>query len=644
MDGTLELEDREGRGDWRMMLRPVSVGRDGSRAGLPSGAPAFGGCSAMVRMAEDCPRVVEIARGGVTEWFDNGPEGIEFGYVVPAAPGGIGPLTVEVLAAGDLDGVEDAGGGAVEFFDAARAVLRVGGAFAWDAGGRPLPARLEWDGSLRIVVQDDGAIYPVTIDPVISSPASWQASGPSASAGLGASVSTAGDVNGDGFADLAVGAPGFDNGLGGEGAVFVFHGSAAGLSVTADWEARGDQQDMAFAAAVSAAGDVNGDDFGDLIVGAPGASDTQTAEGAAYVFAGSAGGLGASPLWFYASGQPDSAYGQAVASAGDVNGDGYADVLVGAELYDGASADRGLAHAFYGSSAGPAASPSWAVQGTQTGAMFGYALDAAGDVNGDGYGDVAVGAPGFDLSVQDSGRAYVYHGSSSGLSGSSSWIKDGTLTGEFFGAGIAGAGDTNGDGYADLIAGAPGYSNGQAGEGRAAVFFGSAFGVSATAWWNVESDLAGVAFGTSVAPAGDVNGDGYADFLVGAPFGGTSAEGSARLYLGGKPGPSTTPVWSGTGGQNNAHFGMSVMAAGDVNGDGFADIAVGAPDYDGSFADEGRAFVYHGAGRGLAAAAGTVIESNQSGSEFGLVVANAGDVNGGRLRRHHRGRARFRCR
>jgi hypothetical protein len=161
----------------------------------------------------------------------------------------------------------------------------------------------------------------------------------------------------------------------------------------------------------------------------------------------------------------------------------------------------------------------------------------------------------------------------------------------------------NGDGYADVIVGAPNYDNGQADGGRVSVYHGSAGGLSTTPVWTAESDQASAYFGNSVATAGDVNGDGYADVIVGAPNydNGQTDEGRAFVYHGSAGGLSATPNWTAESNQADAYFGSSVGTAGDVNGDGYADVIVGAPNYDNGQADEGRAFVYYGnGGRGVA--------------------------------------------
>src|SRR6266568_8640711 len=162
------------------------------------------------------------------------------------------------------------------------------------------------------------------------------------------------------------------------------------------------------------------------------------------------------------------------------------------------------------------------------------------------------------------------------------WKVVGDQRNALFGWSVGTAGDVNGDGYDDAIVGAYQYSNGQTDEGRAFVYYGSASGLSLTANWTAEGDQANAYFGTSVGTAGDVNGDGFDDVIVGAPDYtiGQTGEGRAYVYLGGADGLSLTPVWTAEGDQTYGHFGGSVGTAGDVNGDGFDDIIVGSPYYD----------------------------------------------------------------
>jgi hypothetical protein len=156
------------------------------------------------------------------------------------------------------------------------------------------------------------------------------------------------------------------------------------------------------------------------------------------------------------------------------------------------------------------------------------------------------------------------------------------------------AGDVNGDGYDDAIVGASQYDNGQLFQGRAYVYHGSATGLSTTPDWTAESDQGRPQFGTSVGTAGDVNGDGFDDAIVGAPYYGQDGQGRTFLYNGSATGLSSVADWTAESDQGGAQFGYSVGTAGDVNGDGYGDTIVGAPSYDNPETDEGAAFAYLG--------------------------------------------------
>jgi hypothetical protein len=424
----------------------------------------------------------------------------------------------------------------------------------------------------------------------------WRAEGNQNGAYFGWSVGTAGDVNGDGYADAIAGAPFYNNGQSGEGRALVYHGSATGLSTTPNWTVESDHSGALFGYSVGTAGDVNGDGYADVIVGAYGYSNGQSAEGRAFVYHGSATGLSTTADWTAEPDQGLAFFGVSVGMAGDVNGDGYADAIVGASGYDNGQTNEGRAFVYHGSATGLSATPNWTAESNQEDAYFGASVGTAGDVNGDGYADSIVGAWGYDNGQTNEGRAFVYHGSATGLSTTADWTAEADQAGAFFGYSVGTAGDVNGDGYADAIVGAFGYDGGQSKEGRAYVYHGSAGGLSATPDWTAESNQASAWFGTAVGTAGDVNGDGYADAIVGAPHyhTGHTREGVAFIYDGDAAGLGTTPSRRAESDQAFADFGYSVGTAGDVNGDGFAEPIVGAPYYERGQIAEGMVFVWRG--------------------------------------------------
>ncbi len=483
--------------------------------------------------------------------------------------------------------------------------------------------------SFSIVVNDEDAAYPITIDP-LSTSTNWIAESDQATALFGNSVSTAGDVNGDGYSDVIVGAQNYDNGQTDEGRAFVYHGSASGLSATANWTAESNQAYALFGYCVSTAGDVNGDGYSDIIVGSYFYDNGQTDEGRAYVYHGSASGLSITANWTDESDQVFALFGVSVSTAGDVNGDGYSDVIVGAHGYDNGQSEEGRAFVYLGSASGLSANANWAAESNQADANFGFSVSTAGDVNGDGRSDVIVGAYNYDNGQTDEGRSYVYHGSASVLSFSPNWTAESNQAFALFGYSASTAGDVNGDGYSDVIVGAVGYDNGQSEEGRAFVYHGSASGLSIGPNWIAEGSQASTNFGYSVSTAGDVNGDGYSDVIIGAWLydNGQTEEGRAFVYHGSATGLPPTENWTAESDQADARFGNSVSTAGDVNGDGYSDVIVGAHGYDNGHTEEGRAFVYHGSASGLSANANFTKAGTAGSDNLGSNVSSAGDVNG----------------
>ena len=278
-------------------------------------------------------------------------------------------------------------------------------------------------------------------------------------------------------------------------------------------------------------------------------------------------------------------------------------------------------HGMSGSSVGTTTSPVWEFFVGARSAPHDASWGTTLDVNGDGYADVLVGAPNISGSTES---AYLYLGSRSGLS--TTWTSV-TYPGNSNGYDqdpVASAGDVNGDGYADVVIGAP---NVQSGTGAALLYMGGPGGMSTTPV-TLSSAKADGSFGWSVSSAGDVNGDGYADVVVGSDTTNNSA-GAAFLFYGGPEGPTTEPVELTSpldAGFLYQYFGRDVTSAGDIDGDGFADLLVGA-----TFGD--HAFVMYGSASGISTTPVVLTDPNLpdelgDDGEFGLSVACAGDVNG----------------
>ncbi len=386
----------------------------------------------------------------------------------------------------------------------------------------------------------------------------------------------AADVNGDGYDDLLVG----DNYARSEfylGKAYLYYGSATGLSTTPDWTATGDQAGSGFGIMTSSLGDVNGDNYEDVMIADRRYTHGESMEGRVYVYYGSSSGLGSTANWFFELNQDTTDVGMDLQiGKGDINGDGYNDVFFTFPGYDNGQIDEGRVFGFYGSLSGLNTTPSWGVESNIADAYLGR-VSVVGDVNGDNYDDLLVGGV-------HSGRIDLYFGSASGLKTTSDWFYEASAMGGYGGP----AGDVNGDGYADFAA--SDYWN------NTYVFYGSASGPSASPDWQAGSS-------GWVNTVGDINKDNYDDFFIGWPW-----TDSAWIYSGSTSGLNTTPSWT-TKGPAGSHYGWPAGSA-DFNGDGNIDVYVGA-----HYGGPGKVFVYYGTESSKHAPTDITL-SNDSVSEF----------------------------
>lgn len=408
----------------------------------------------------------------------------------------------------------------------------------------------------------------------------------------GWSVSSAGDVNGDGFGDVFVGCPSSDNSLRDSGRVVLYLGSSSGVISTPAWSFSGESANAFLGNTVATAGDVNGDGFGDVLVGSP--NSGPNFEGAVYLFLGSASGLSNIPAWVYRGATGLENLGQSVASAGDVNKDGFNDVIIGAPSFSNGDLAEGRALIFLGTAQGLQAQPVWSYEGNSRSILFGWSVSSAADVNGDGYIDVVVGALQSSVTAANQGQVFIFSGSATGISQTPTWSYVGDHASAQLGVSVAGVGDVNQDGFADVLVGEHGYSRIRGNAGRALLFMGSATGLSNLPAWIADGSSHEGQLGYSVAGVGDINKDGYSDFVLGArgQINMGSSGGAAFLYLGSRGGPSTIPDWSYFGRGAVSLLGTSVSSAGDVNGDGRGDLILGAAYTSNVASSSGSAFVF----------------------------------------------------
>lgn len=425
------------------------------------------------------------------------------------------------------------------------------------------------------------------------------------------------DLDGDGVADLIVGAPGDDDKAVDAGRIFVHLGATSpGTSTVVadslttliiDGVHGGDRA----GAAVGSIADLNGDGRSEILVGAPGMENgAATDAGAAFVVWGQ-GAPGGVDLADPATGSADGfamkgeaagdAAGSAIASITDLNGDGKAEIVVGAPGNDAGGADAGAAYVVWGKPSlslvrlgnVAAGTGGFKIVGEAAGDGAGRAVATVGDLNGDGKAEILVGAADSDAGGAQSGAAYVVFGKSTTAAVSLASVGAGTggfritgMAGDHAGAALAGLGDVNGDGKADLLVGAPGSDSAYV-----------VFGKSGTA----EVDLAAVAGGAggyrivaesggdlarlSVAGGADLNRDGVNDLVIGTPDNGEGGAAAGAVYVvwGGADGTvDLSLVAQGIGGAKivgnaGSLAGSTVAITPDVDGDGTADLMIGAP-------------------------------------------------------------------
>ncbi|MFV2056813.1 MAG: tandem-95 repeat protein [Thiohalomonadales bacterium] len=531
-----------------------------------------------------------------SEWYVNSELGVEHGFTITSLDGVHTTALFRIAVKSDLSVSFDSINEVVTFKNTSgKIITSYSKLLAFDAQRKKLPTRLDYSaGVISLIVDTHNAELPITIDPIVEV-AKWQGEGLQAGEEFGASVAGVGDVNGDGLDDVAIAAPKYSDPEIDEGAVFVFLNSKDGLlsTTTAEWIVQSDQAGALFGSSVSGVGDLNGDTFMDIIVGSPNYSKIDPAnpgaigqEGAAFIYYGSANGLSQNPRQIIVGDLPGAHFGFSVAGAGDVDNDSNVDVVIGAPNYSAPELDEGRVYIYRGSPTGLDTVNPWLAESNQAGAQLGFSVSGAGHINADSNADIIVGAVGYDYTdgqgnvTLDTGAAFVYFGSSA---------QDGTGVPLVIDASISPL-------YRLMIS-------------------------------------AGARSGVSVASAGDVNGDTFDDIIFGADnYNFTSSVGGVAAVMYGPDLLFTDGAfWFEAGGQSNAQFGISVAGLGDINGDGFDDIAVGANNFNGptaSLIGRGRVSVYQGSPNGISTLSEVRLGSRMLPmAQFGRSVAAAGDIN-----------------
>ncbi len=417
------------------------------------------------------------------------------------------------------------------------------------------------------------------------------------------SISSAGDFDGDGQSEILIGIGAYNYP---SGIVHFYDFIPSAKEILPDMEFTGENPLDYFGVCTNPAGDVNGDGYDDFIIGAP---DYNSKTGRAYLYYGGSSPDSIPDVIFNGETSWYPFFGNSATGAGDLNRDGYDDIIIGAYGYSGLN---GRAYIFYGG-VNMDNIPDLVLEGEQIFNVFGMQVAKAGDVNGDGFPDVIVGARGYN---NWTGRAYIFFGGTNMNN-----VPDITMTGEVtddqFGFAVSSAGDVNADGYSDVVVGAYRYGNNT---GRAYLYFGG------NAMNNIPDMIMtgeGIDnnFGAYAASAGDVNNDGYSDIVIGADEWDHSTN-KVYIYFGGAT-PDNIPDLKFNGENPGDHF-APVFNNDDFNGDSYSDVFIGAWGFNNK---TGKAYIFNGSSN-MDTNADLFMNGQVSESMFGGFVSAAGDVNG----------------
>jgi|GEM_PF-1669438 len=706
-------EDGSLKDTWRVQLLVAGIGRKGNLSTRHLQKSGLTG-----------DRSLSFDYGDYALTYDNGNEGMEQRFILHKRPAGRGGLQIEMALGGDLQaGIGDKDQLLLCSNDDKKTIRLVYDQLkVWDRNKRLLPAHMSLDGNRLILSVDDrGAAYPLTVDPLNHTP-SWNGIGGgmgvtvsvAAPMVYGYSVSGAGDVNNDGIADLIIGAPTYTKiasititgtdlatatvnfGTGAVGAAFVYYGQNAVMPSTVASKvlqpgtlALG----ALFGFSVSTTGKIDANNSG-VVIGAPGDQvllnnillvPTLYPIGKVYVYAGSTFTTGdvttvaTTPTNTLTLAQADfnssflnagtflsPLYGFSVSNGGNIKGGNIGSILVGCPFYPDLTflALEGRTDVYYGTGSGLNTTPTILIGDPSIAKnAFGFSLSSAGDVNGDGFGDIIIGAPGVG-SLSLAGKVLIYTGSASGINTTvATTLTPGpSIVQSLFGYSVSGGADVNGDTKSDVIVGEPLSMSLALGSplaaGKAYIFYsgpGAGVGIQTSGFTTLTSPRLGLIsgnllFGFSVAMIGDVTGDGRSEVLVGEPGNqplittlatslaelpavyNTTVSGQAYLFASNPSGTianGAVAYWTLQTAPEAPLIGSSLHAAGDVNNDGVPDYLIGAPNavlslqFDLTLPGGAALSVGTGSGSGLIESGGTINNTTNGGNAYlfsGIVI------------------------
>ncbi len=615
--------------------------------------------------------------------YVNSREGLRQNFIVNEKPPGEGELILHIELNSNLDSKYD--GGKIYFYETINTqnkqpILMYHDLRVWDANGTAVPASIQLNSAnqllIEIHVDDEYAQYPLTIDPLTSTP-NWVLE-------ANLKYTAVGDFNGDGLPDLLTGAPLYTNGQTNEGILKIHYGIPGGtFNITPEWIYESNILNLNMGDKIANAGDVNNDGFDDILIGCNFYDNVQSNEGICYMFLGSSTTPGTTPDWSVESNTSSAEFGNSVAAAGDINNDGYDDVVIGsykhttsgrvfiyhgnatglsltgtsisgtgsgnefgfcvtgnkdlnADGYDdivttarykygtGEASSAGRVYVFNGSATGIATTPSWTYTAKQANAHLGNAA-AISDINNDGHFDLVVSAIDYDTIGTDYGLVYVFMGTVAGFPASPTQLFLGTQTDEDLGTTITDLGDLNNDGYHEIAVGSPYHDGAYTTSGRIYLFHGTATSLNLNPAMIISYEEFSAYTGRSVSALGDTNGDGFDDFIAVNAVYNEPDIGSGLLYFGDAEMNLTFGLWNKN--STTAYYGNTIGHM-DMNQDGEMDLMIGAPNFDGGSTDEGKLFVFWNNGGYFDLQPDWTVESQQAGSYFAGSLSSAGDVNG----------------